>query len=231
MTSYDVARALCTWPWQKIIVASAAGSSDAAAIAAVQAAVTAICFAASSVAVQVSANGKAGRLAVLLIPAALSRCAAHRAAAAAPDITAASRSHLIGGPNPDSPDEEAADIMDDALAAGHLEIDRAFLKAARKVEPTSYMSEADYANAMKELERSAAAMHGRLDADAAKRREALRLRKEARAQRGAVAGSSGATLQAAAAAEEAAAAELKVWFGFGTLCLPSRYPNYRTLGL
>ena len=31
---------------------------------------------------------------------------------------------------------------------------------------------------MKELERSAAAMHGRLDADAAKRREALRLRKE-----------------------------------------------------
>ena len=28
------------------------------------------------------------------------------------------------------------------LAAGHLEIDRAFLKAARKVEPTSYMSEA-----------------------------------------------------------------------------------------
>jgi hypothetical protein len=25
---------------------------------------------------------------------------------------------LIGGPNPDSPDEEAADIMDDALAAG-----------------------------------------------------------------------------------------------------------------
>jgi hypothetical protein len=213
---------------QKQIVAAAAGASDAAAIAAVQSAVTAICFAASGVAAQVAGGdrARASKLAVLLVPSALARCAALRAAAAGPDIVQSSLSNNnSNGDNNDdiaadlenAPDEEAADIADIALAAAHLEVDRAFLKAANKVEPSSYMSEADYANAVRELERSAANMHAKLDADAAKRREATRLRVEACKKRRAAMAAAGVRVEPESAegvplqnaAEEAAAAALK----------------------